>query len=684
MDENKMLEQIKRAAEDVEIPEHLRPEAIDDIINTANKAKKVHRPIYQYGLAAAACLVVVASVWLGANTQKSGTKTESVQMARDTSSADAAAPAEASESGAGSAADAKAADSPIPTPGSYEDLYEKVANAKKQQLRQVEESASDMGINYDGAAGAAEGAAGGTENSAVQSAAKYEAASDMQKEQGFSTTNLQVRAVDEGDIIKNDGQYLYIADTLDNTFQIIRADGSLMTQTAELSMTQKMDSIYEFYVTGDTLTIIGASSQASLEQNTSDDVYRTVLSNQTVAVTYDIRDRSMPSEIGSVTQDGYYETSRRNGNYLYLFTNYYKDELPAYPAQYDGYIPAVNGRLLTADCIYLPEYIQDSSYLVVSGIDLRKPDQISDAKTVVTNGQHYYASTENIYVAEEQGYEYDTNKTEILKLHYANGQITPSAVGVIRGNLNNSFSMDEYKGNLRVVTTAYDSKAQDSTNELYVLDESLNIIGEIKGLAKGEKIYSARFFGDTGYFVTYRETDPLFSVDLSDPSKPKVMGELKVTGFSNYLHFYNDHLLLGLGEETDPKTGAHLGLKLSMFDISDPENVVEVHKYVLQDYNYADALYNYKEMLIDPEKNIFGFAGYGNRKGNSVVDYLVFSYDPEKGFINRLVYGEEDNESGKLRGAYIGNTFYVIQPFGETSITSFDMNDKFTKSGTYR
>ena len=122
---------------------------------------------------------------------------------------------------------------------------------------------------------------------------------------------------------------LYIADTLDNTFQIIRADGSLMTQTAELSMTQKMDSIYEFYVTGDTLTIIGASSQASLEQNTSDDVYRTVLSNQTVAVTYDIRDRSMPSEIGSVTQDGYYETSRRNGNYLYLFTNYYKDELPA-------------------------------------------------------------------------------------------------------------------------------------------------------------------------------------------------------------------------------------------------------------------------------------------------------------------------------------------------------------------
>ncbi|MBU9727049.1 beta-propeller domain-containing protein [Diplocloster modestus] len=681
MDEKKMLEQIRRAAEDVEIPAHLRPEAVDNIINSTSKGKKVHRHIYQYGMAAAACLVVVAAVWLGGNTQKSGP--ESAQMARDATSAGAAAPAAAADSAAGSKADAKAVDSPIPTPDSYEDLYEKVLNAKKQQVQQVKEAASDLGMDYDGAAGAADGMAGGAEESAVQGAAKYEAAANVQDDRGFSTTNLQVRAVDEGDIIKNDGQYLYIADTLDNTFQIVRADGSQMTKTAELSMTQKMDSIYEFYVTGDTLTIIGSSSQASLEQNTSDDVYRTVLSNQTIAVTYDIRDRSMPSEIGSVTQDGYYETSRRNGNYLYLFTNYYKDELPAYPAQYDGYIPAVNGKLLTADCIYLPEYIQDSSYLVVSGIDLRKPGQISDAKTVVTNGQHYYASTENIYIAEAQGYGYDTNKTEILKLNYANGQITPSAVGVIRGNLNNSFSMDEYKGNLRIVTTAYDSKAMNSTNELYVLDENLETIGEIKGLAKGEQIYSARFFGDTGYFVTYRETDPLFSVDLSDPENPKVMGELKVTGFSNYLHFYSDHLLLGLGEETDPKTGNHLGLKLSMFDISDPENVVEVHKYVLQDYNYADAWYNYKEMLIDPEKNIFGFAGYGNRKGDSVIDYLVFSYDPEKGFINRLVYSEEENESGKLRGAYIGNTFYVIQPFGETSIASFNMGDKFTKSGTY-
>ena len=124
----------------------------------------------------------------------------------------------------------------------------------------------------------------------------------------------------------------------------------------------------------------------------------------------------------------------------------------------------------------------------------------------------------------------------------------------------------------------------NSTNSLLVLDENLKVIGEIEDLAPGEQIYSARFLGDTGYFVTFRNMDPLFSVDLTNPKKPKILGELKITGFSEYLHPYDDNLLLGIGREISPDKGNFKGLKLSMFDISNPKNVTEIQKIVEKSY----------------------------------------------------------------------------------------------------
>ena len=168
--------------------------------------------------------------------------------------------------------------------------------------------------------------------------------------------------------------------------------------------------------------------------------------------------------------------------------------------------------------------------------------------------------------------------TEIAKFHYKDGRITGVAAGSVKGYLNDSFSLNEYDGTLRVVSTYYDEMWEE-WNALYILDEKLQQLSAIEDLAQGETIRSARFFGTTGYFVTFRQTDPLFSVDLSDPENPKVLGELKISGFSSYLHFYGENLLLGIGYEADENTGSTTGLKLSMFDISDPADLlVEIQK----------------------------------------------------------------------------------------------------------
>ena len=161
--------------------------------------------------------------------------------------------------------------------------------------------------------------------------------------------------------------------------------------------------------------------------------------------------------------------------------------------------------------------------------------------------------------------------------------------------------------------------------------------------------------GDTGYFVTFRETDPLFSVDLSDPDNPKIIGTLKIPGFSEYLHPYGDGLLLGIGEEVDEKGVESNQVKLSMFDISDPSNVKEIDKIVLNGSYYSTAFDQYKSVLADAEKNLIGFAA--DSEGGR--EYYTFSYDEKQGFTcKRKEMTKEYGEN--VRGIYIDSTFYLI------------------------
>lgn len=515
----------------------------------------------------------------------------------------------------------------------------------------------------------------------------------------FSETNLQEIGVDEGDIVKTDGEYIYIL-RQDLSLAIIKANGKSSETVSMTSLgASENASVREMYLDGDMLNVIISEYVTSLETQTGDSAsdatndiyYYTDSRRQAKLLTFDISDRTSPVLTGTVTQEGSYETSRKNGRYVYLFTSYYPNLLDTYEGS--TIMPRLNGTEASAGDVFLPDSLSDSSYLVISSVDTATPDSIQDSKILVSGVSNYYVSTKNIYIANET-YNSGQAMTEITKFHYSDGEIIGVAAASVKGYLNNSFSMNEYDGNLRVVSTytgdefntlrdlasnvtgKYYEQNWTEHNALYVFDETMQQIGAIEGLADGETIRSARFFGDTGYFVTFRQTDPLFSVDLSDPTNPKILGELKVSGFSSYLHFYGENLLLGIGYDANEDTGMTTGLKLSMFDISDPSNVTEVNRLVLPGITWCPAIEDYKSILVQPEKNLIGF--YCDNR------YLAFSYDPEQGFVSELVYDFYSDmlvgqvEYNTMRGLYIEDTFYLA---GNTFLITFDMDKDFEKTG---
>jgi uncharacterized secreted protein with C-terminal beta-propeller domain len=237
--------------------------------------------------------------------------------------------------------------------------------------------------------------------------------------------------------------------------------------------------------------------------------------------------------------------------------------------------------------------------------------------------------------------------------------------------------MDEFNGNLRVATTEW-----DRGNNLFVLDESLNVMGSVTGLAKGERIYSVRFMGDKGYIVTFRNIDPLFVFDLSDPSAPRVTGELKIPGFSNYLHPVGEDLILGLGMETrelferDAKGKENSvgfrqgGLKVSLFDVSDMGKPQEIGNLIIgENGSYSEALNNHKAIMIDADSELMAFDAHVVNDRNwidTAQGALVISYKDREIKQKGMLEYEEPKVYGKYipygrRTLYIGNTLYYVQ-----------------------
>lgn len=495
----------------------------------------------------------------------------------------------------------------------------------------------------------------------IEASEKEETAKGSTKEQllcadatgDYSNTNVRQEGVDEADVAKTDGRYLYVLED-DGDYVSIVDTKINMKKISEIKA-PKDETIEEFYLTEKNKKVVMICSNSSDDdyEDVEDVTRSSLISKQTEGtqvVTYDVQDKKHPKKVGKVSQSGEYESSRISDGYLYLFSNYWVPEnwKKKHP---ETYIPYVDDSLMKAKDICLPDGMKGCMYEIISAIDLKHPDKIADSKAIFSEGGDAYVSNKNIYYYEE---EWTGNgkqeKTLLRKLSYKKGKLAVVAQKTFRGYLNDSFSIDEYDGYLRMVVT------RGRTNAVYVLDQKLKLTGKITNLAKDERVYSARFLGDTGYFVTYKEMDPLFSVDLSNPKNPKILGRLKIPGFSNYLHFYGEDKLLGIGMDVDKKGDVTDGVKLSMFDISDKKNVKEEHKYTLKDVYSTDVEWDYKAALIDVEKNIIGFpAGGENRQM-----YYLFNYTEEKGFqcnMKEKIYG---SDALSTRGIYIKDRLYVI------------------------
>ncbi len=323
-------------------------------------------------------------------------------------------------------------------------------------------------------------------------------------------------------------------------------------------------------------------------------------------------------------------------------------------------MPKVDEVVMKYEDVLIPDSSVCSGYLVITSLLLSKPDKFVNQKAIFSNGYNFYVSTSNIYIADSI-YNNTGVDTLLTKISTRNGRLIADKQGKVKGSIKDNFSMDEYENYFRVVTTVQNFKDSEVStyNNLYVLNASLKVVGKIENLAKNEVIYSARFMGDIGYFVTFRQVDPLFSVDLSNPEKPKIIGKLKIPGFSSYLHFYGKNLLLGIGQEADVETGVAMGMKLSMFDISDPGNVREVHKMYLGNNTYSDISYNYKAIMVNDEKNIIGFAY--NEADNSMKQYYgIYHYDETLGFMEEFTYKQDAGNYATLRGTYVGDIIYIL------------------------
>lgn len=510
----------------------------------------------------------------------------------------------------------------------------------------------------------------------------------MNTQDDFSKTNTMFEGIDESDFVKNDFDNLFVQD--DDKVSMIDISGEKMKLITTIKPElKKTDTIREMYADTNInriVLIIERRIEKEVEDNsqyTTGDVYegcQNVQEDATVIMqTYDITDRTNPELVGTINVDGRYKDSRKKDQQIVLFTTRYLSSMDV--KDKDGLIPAVNGKKMKLDSIYIGDSIETE--LTTVSVNLSKPDEPLDQMTIMSGYPEIYVSDSAIYLYEDT-YQDGDGYTEITRFHFHTGYLGQGQSVTVRGSITDKFAISEGEEGIRILTTIEDGN--ESTNELHLYNFGLEEEGSVTGIAKGEEIYAARYIGNIAYFVTYHNTDPLYAVDISDPRNPKMLGNVKMTGYSDYLHPYGDNLLIGIGYETDPDTSDMIGVKLTMFDISDPVNLKILDSVVIDNAN-TQATYNYKAILADARKNLIGFGVelWDEQSENESSEYLVYRW--ENGHFQKVLTqktgADQAENSEKVRGVYAGMRFYCIYPEGGCyQVKSFDMEDNFKKLDT--
>ena len=516
-------------------------------------------------------------------------------------------------------------------------------------------------------------------------------------------TNSQVSGIDEGDIVKSDGHSIFVASG--QKVAILTPDGASTRQVATIDTSSgeagKPSSgqytlqgpVVELDLYGSTLVALVTEyrpTDSKLPTPFPGPATSTMVpfdAALTKALVYDVSDPAGPRYVKSLGQSGGLVTTRLTDGLLYVVTNYtLADSKKLEPDNPKTFVPVLteNDRVAAtrAGDIDVMPAPSGPTYTVVSSIDVGARSRV-DTQSVLGGTATVFMSTDNVFLAST---DYDTSAkdlakagakdlksgavTQLARVGTRNGELTLSAQGTIPGTVLNQFALDEYQGDLRVVTSIEGASRKGPWVQraaLFVLDADLKVVGSISSLVSRESVQSVRFAGPVGYVVTFRQMDPLFAVDLTDGTKPRVLSALKIPGFSTYLHPWSEAELLGLGRNATTK-GEDLGLKLSMFNTADPVNVTESSVLKVSGDD-AEALYDHRAVLVDVADGLIGFAVSDWSSKNVTVSYQVFRYEQGKGFTRaaRLSLVRE-SQGQPTRGLVIGDYLYVVS---ERSVSAY-------------
>lgn len=417
---------------------------------------------------------------------------------------------------------------------------------------ETELALEDAGTTADAVAGEP----GDTADAAMNESAVSEGTGSVSSESGaHSSTYLQVEDVDEADIVKTDGQYIYYVNRKKEIVILEAKDGNT-EKVATISNGSTENYIHDIFLKDDLLVAVGVAYDGNEESS--------------AVVTYDISSRAEPKEISVFRQSGEIVSSRMIGNFVYLVTSEFlnRDESILPKTTTGGKFTDMK----ISDICVIPEP-ETPSCVILSSIDVASGDaEKCQTRAVFGTSQDIYCNNRNLFVAAtEYGENYREVRTRIVRAALDGKKIRFEATGTVPGRIDDQFSMDEKDGYFRIATTS--TRDGMDVNNLFVLDADLNEVGKVTGFARDESIRSVRYIGDKAYVITFEQVDPLFIIDLSDPAHPVIEGEVEIDGFSTLLVPVREDRLLGIGYLTkDNGYGGVMsdGLKLTLFHIGDP------------------------------------------------------------------------------------------------------------------
>lgn len=459
--------------------------------------------------------------------------------------------------------------------------------------------------------------------------------------QPFSTTNVQVLGVDEPDVVKTDGERIFVVATGRLYWIDVTTDHPHIAASIPLEGWGQ-----QLFLSGDRLLVMtgaGGYGGPVFETDIAPDGYG-YHSPRTVLVEVDVRAPDSMEAVRTLTFDGSIVSSRMTGGVVRLVSQSAPVGFEwSYPegsglraeraaternkkiieaSTIEQWVPwyvlenhiagtTADGPLLDCDTVGYPDEFAGLSMLSVMSIDLDEPLTPHGGMGLLAQGDTVYASHDNLYVATAPWRWWpvdarDDDTPEVTtRIHQFDisdpRQARYVASGKVKGTLHSQFSLDEYDGVLRVVVTDNSPWWRGSgtpTTSVVTMrrtGERLNRIGAVGGLGKNEQVYSVRFIGDRGYVVTFRQVDPLYVIDLSNPRQPRVTGELKINGYSAYLHPIGDELILGVGQDATDE-GRTTGTQISVFDVSDPANPIRMSRLTF-DGAYSDAEWDHHAFL---------------------------------------------------------------------------------------